>query len=507
MATTRPNILIIFGDDIGWYNISAYNLGVMGYETPNIDRIGREGALFTDWYGQQSCTAGRAAFITGQSPVRTGLTKVGLPGADQGLQPGDPTIAELLKPQGYVCGQFGKNHLGDKNEFLPTVHGFDEFFGNLYHLNAEEEPENPDYPKDPAFRKRFGPRGVMRSWATDKDDPTEDPVFGRVGKQRIENTGALNTKRMQTVNDEFTDAALDFIERAHKAQKPFFVWANSTRMHVFTHLKPESIGKTGLGTYPDGMLEHDADVGRLLAKIDQLGIADNTIVMYTTDNGAEEFSWPDGGTSPFRGEKDTNWEAGWRVPTVLRWPGVIKPATRSNQVCAHEDLLPTLLAAAGVPDIKETLLKGYKAGDKTFKVHLDGYNLLPFLKGEVKESPRKEMMYWSDDGDLMALRYENWKAVFKEQRAESFEVWSEPLVDLRVPKIFNLRSDPFERADQNSIYYKDWLIRRVFLLVPAQIFVAKWIQSFKDFPPSQKPASFSVDQVMTKLTASGQKNR
>jgi len=507
MATTRPNILIIFGDDIGWYNISAYNLGVMGYETPNIDRIGREGALFTDWYGQQSCTAGRAAFITGQSPVRTGLTKVGLPGADQGLQPGDPTIAELLKPQGYVCGQFGKNHLGDKNEFLPTVHGFDEFFGNLYHLNAEEEPENPDYPKDPAFRKRFGPRGVMRSWATDKDDPTEDPVFGRVGKQRIENTGALNTKRMQTVNDEFTDAALDFIERAHKAQKPFFVWANSTRMHVFTHLKPESIGKTGLGTYPDGMVEHDADVGRLLAKLDELGIADNTIVLYTTDNGAEEFSWPDGGTSPFRGEKDTNWEAGWRVPTVLRWPGVIKPATRSNQICAHEDLLPTLLAAAGVPDIKETLLKGYKAGDKTFKVHLDGYNLLPFLKGEVKESPRKEMMYWSDDGDLMALRYENWKAVFKEQRAESFEVWSEPLVDLRVPKIFNLRSDPFERADQNSIYYKDWLIRRVFLLVPAQIFVAKWIQSFKDFPPSQKPASFSVDQVMTKLTASGQKNR
>jgi len=507
MATTRPNILIIFGDDIGWYNISAYNLGVMGYETPNIDRIGREGALFTDWYGQQSCTAGRAAFITGQSPVRTGLTKVGLPGADQGLQPGDPTIAELLKPQGYVCGQFGKNHLGDKNEFLPTVHGFDEFFGNLYHLNAEEEPENPDYPKDPAFRKRFGPRGVMRSWATDKDDPTEDPVFGRVGKQRIENTGALNTKRMQTVNDEFTDAALDFIERAHKAQKPFFVWANSTRMHVFTHLKPESIGKTGLGTYPDGMLEHDADVGRLLAKIDQLGIADNTIVMYTTDNGAEEFSWPDGGTSPFRGEKDTNWEAGWRVPTVLRWPGVIKPATRSNQICAHEDLLPTLLAAAGVPDIKEKLLKGYKVGDKTFKVHLDGYNLLPFLKGEVKESPRKEMMYWSDDGDLMALRYENWKAVFKEQRAESFDVWSEPLVDLRVPKIFNLRSDPFERADQNSIYYKDWLIRRVFLLVPAQIFVAKWIQSFRDFPPSQKPASFSVDQVMTKLTASGQKNR
>ncbi len=505
MATKQPNILVIWGDDIGWFNVSAYNHGVMGYRTPSIDRIAKEGAMFTDWYGQQSCTAGRAAFITGQSPIRTGLTKVGLPGADQGLRARDATIAELLKPLGYATGQFGKNHLGDKNEFLPTAHGFEEFFGNLYHLNAEEEPENPDYPKDPEFRKRFGPRGVMHCWATDKDDATEDPVFGRVGKQRIENTGPLTTKRMETVNDEFTDAALAFIDRAHKANKPFFVWCNSTRMHIFTHLKPESIGKTGLGTYPDGMVEHDGDVARLLKKLDELGITDNTIVMYSTDNGPEEFSWPDGGTSPFRGEKDTNWDAGWRVPTLIRWPGVIQPGTVSNEICAHEDMMPTLLAAAGVPDVKEKLLAGYKAGDKTFKVHLDGYNLLPFFKGEVKESPRKEMLYWSDDGGLMALRYGNWKAVFQEQRAESFQVWSEPMVELRVPKIFNLRSDPFERADHSSIYYNDWLLRRVFLLVPAQGFVARWIQSFREFPPSQKPASFNLTQVMEKLEAAGQK--
>ena len=508
MATKLPNILVIWGDDIGWWNISAYNHGVMGYETPNIDRLAKEGMLFTDWYGQQSCTAGRAAFITGQSPIRTGLTKVGLPGADQGLRAKDPTIAELLKNQGYVTGQFGKNHLGDRDEYLPTAHGFDEFFGNLYHLNAEEEPENPDYPKDPAFKKKFGPRGVLHCWATDKVDATVDPVFGPVGKQRIENTGPLTTKRMETVNDEFTNAALDFIDRSVKSGKPFFAWVNSTRMHIFTHLKPESVGHTGLGTYPDGMVEHDADVGRLLDKVDKLGIADNTIVMYSTDNGPECFSWPDGGTSPFRGEKDTNWESGWRVPTLIRWPGVIKPGSRSNQIFAHEDMMPTLLAAAGVPDVKEKLLKGYTAGDdKNFKVHLDGYNLLPFFKGEVKESPRKEMLYWSDDGDLMALRYGNWKAVFKEQRAESFQVWSEPMVNLRVPKIFNLRSDPFERADHNAIYYNDWLLRRVFLLVPAQGYVAQWIQSFKEFPPSQKPASFNLDQVMATMQEAATKNR
>jgi arylsulfatase len=501
MAAKQPNILVIWGDDIGWWNVSAYNHGVMGYRTPNIDRLAKEGAMFTDWYGQQSCTAGRAAFICGQSPIRTGLTKVGLPGADQGLRAKDPTIAELLKAQGYVTGQFGKNHLGDKNEFLPTVHGFDEFFGNLYHLNAEEEPENPDYPKNPDFKKRFGPRGVLHCWATDKNDATDDGVNGPVGKQRIENTGPLTTKRMETVNDEFTNAALDFIDRSHKANKPFFVWANSTRMHIFTHLKPESVGKTGLGIYPDGMVEHDNDVGRLLDKLDQLGIADNTIVMYSTDNGPECFSWPDGGSSPFRGEKDTNWEAGWRVPTMIRWPGVIKPGTVSNEICAHEDMLPTLAAAAGAQDVKTKLLSGLKVGDKTFKVHLDGYDLGPYLRGEQKESPRKEMLYWSDDGDLMALRYGNWKAVFKEQRAESFDVWSEPMVNLRVPKIFNLRSDPFERADHDAIYYKDWLLRRVFLLVPAQGFVAQWISSFKEYPPSQTPASFNLDGVMEKLKA------
>jgi arylsulfatase len=496
----KPNILVIWGDDIGWFNPSCYNGGVMGYQTPNIDRIAKEGARFTDWYGQQSCTAGRAAFIMGQSPIRTGLTKVGLPGATLGIQPEDPTIAELLKPQGYVCGQFGKNHLGDRNEFLPTVHGFDEFFGNLYHLNAEEEPENPDYPKNPEFKKKFGPRGVLHSWATDKDDATVDPQFGKVGKQKIENTGALDTKRMETVDEEFLGGALKFIDQAHKDGKPFFCWFNSTRMHVFTHLKKESQGVTGLGTYPDGMVEHDGHVGQLLKKLDDLGIADNTLVMWSTDNGAEVFSWPDGGTTPFRGEKDTNWEGGWRVPCVMRWPGVIKPGTVSNEICAHEDMLPTILAAAGDPNIVEECLKGQKAGDKTFKVHFDGYNLIPALKGDAKEWPRKEMLYWSDDGDLMALRYDKWKMHFVEQRAEGFRVWSEPQVKLRVPLIFNLRADPFEKAEHNSSYYSDWMFHRAFLLVPAQAYVARWVASFKEFPPRQKPASFSVDEVMKKLS-------
>jgi len=495
----KPNILIIWGDDIGWFNPSCYHGGVMGYQTPNIDRIGKEGVRFTDWYGQQSCTAGRAAFITGQSPIRTGMTKVGLPGATLGIQPQDPTIAELLKPMGYVCGQFGKNHLGDRNEFLPTVHGFDEFFGNLYHLNAEEEPENPDYPKNPEFKKKFGPRGVLHSWATTTDDATVDPQFGRVGKQKIENTGPLNTKRMETVDEEFLDGALKFMDKAKADGKPFFCWFNSTRMHIFTHLKKESQGVTGVGLYADGMVEHDGMVGQLLKKLDELGIADNTIVMWSTDNGAEAFTWPDGGTTPFRSEKDTNWEGGWRVPCVIRWPGVIKPGTVSSEIGAHEDMMPTLLAAAGDPNIVDECLKGQKAGDKTFKVHLDGYNLMPAFKGETKEWPRKEMMYWSDDGDLMAMRYEQWKAVFLEQRAEAFQVWSEPQVKLRVPLIFNLRADPFEKAQHESIYYADWLAHRAFLLVPAQAFVAKWISSFKEFPPRQKPASFSIDDVMKKL--------
>ncbi len=481
----KPNIVIVWGDDIGWYNVSAYNQGVMGYRTPNIDRIAREGALFTDWYGQQSCTAGRAAFLTGQSPIRTGLTKVGLPGAKEGLMKEDPTIAELLKAQGYMTGQYGKNHLGDRDEHLPTAHGFDEFFGNLYHLNAEEEPENPDYPKSPEFKKRFGPRGVIRSTAGGK----------------IEDTGPLTRKRMETIDDEVTAGALDFIDRAHASGKPFFLWYNSTRMHIFTHLKPESEGKTGLGIYPDGMVEHDARIGEILKKLDELGLSQNTIVMYSTDNGAEVMSWPDGGTTPFRGEKNTNWEGGYRVPCAIRWPGVLAPGTVMNDVFAHEDMLPTLLAAAGDPKVKEKLLTGQTVGKSTFKVHLDGYNLLPYFKGEVKEAPRHEFLYWTDDGQLACLRYDQWKAVFLEQRAHSFDVWEEPFVALRVPKLFSLRSDPFERGDHEGIDYERWRMERVFLLVPAQAYVAQWIQSFRDFPPRQKPGSFNLDEVMANLTA------
>ncbi len=483
----KPNILIIWGDDIGWFNISANNNGIMGYRTPNIDRVAKEGALFTDWYGQQSCTAGRAAFITGQSPIRTGLTKVGLPGADLGLQPEDPTIADVLKPLGYVTGQFGKNHLGDRDEFLPTVHGFDEFFGNLYHLNAEEEPENEDYPKDPEFRKKFGPRGVLHTFANPD------------GTQTIQDTGPLTSKRMETVDEEFLDASLKFIEKAVNDDKPFFCWWNSTRMHIFTHLKKESKGVTGLGIYPDGMVEHDGHVGKLLDKLDQLGIADNTIVMYSTDNGAEVMSWPDGGTTPFRGEKDTNWEGGWRVPCAIRWPGVIKPGTVSNETFSHTDMLPTLAAAAGEPDAVEKLKKGYASGNKTFKVHIDGYNLLPFLKGDVKENPRRGFLYWSDDGDLMALRVDNWKVHFTVQRGHGLDVWKEPLVSLRAPDIYNLRSDPFERASEDAtMFYGKWMADRTFLLVPAQAIVGEFLKTFKEFPPRQKPASFSIDDALEK---------
>lgn len=487
MAEKKPNILIIWGDDIGWFNVSAYNHGIMGYRTPNIDRVAKEGALFTDWYGQQSCTAGRAAFITGQSPIRTGLTKVGLPGADLGLRPEDPTIADVLKPLGYVCGQFGKNHLGDRDEFLPTAHGFDEFFGNLYHLNAEQEPESPDYPKDPEFKKKFGPRGVLKC----KSDGN--------GGQTIENTGPLTVERMRTVDEEFLAASLDFIDRAVKDDKPFFCWWNATRMHIFTHLKKESEGVTGLGVYPDGMVEHDGHVGQLLKKLDDLGIADNTIVMYSTDNGAEVMSWPDGGTTPFRGEKDTNFEGGWRVPCAIRWPGVIKPGTVSNELFTHQDMLPTLAAAAGEPDIVEKLKKGHKCGDKSFKVHIDGYNLLPFLKGEVQENPRKGFLYWGDDGDLMALRVGNWKVEFLQQRAHGFDVWKEPLSQSRVPSIYNLRSDPFERATEDgTLFYNKWMVDRAFMLVPAQAVVAQFLKTFEEFPPRQKPASFSINEALEK---------
>ena len=488
-AGKQPNILIVWGDDIGWYNVSAYNMGMMGYKTPNIDRLAKEGALFTDWYGQQSCTAGRAAFITGQSPIRTGLTKVGLPGAKEGLMKEDPTIAELLKPYGYVTGQFGKNHLGDRDEHLPSNHGFDEFFGNLYHLNAEEEPEHPDYPKDPAFKQRFGPRGVIHSVANGK----------------IEDTGPLTKKRMETMDEEITRSTLDFIEKAHKDGKPFFVWWNTTRMHIWTHLKPESRGKTGIGIYPDGMVEHDGHVGQLLKKLDELGIADNTIVMYSTDNGAETMSWPDGGTTPFRSEKNTNWEGGYRVPCLIRWPGVIKPGTIINDVGSHEDMLPTLLAAVGDTDIKEKLLQGKKTGDKTFKVHVDGYNLLPALKGEA-EWPRQTFLYWTDDGQLAALRYGQWKMNFLEQRAHGLDVWQEQFDELRLPKLFTLRGDPFERADHESIDYGRWRIDRAFLFLPAQAYVAQWLQSLRDFPPRQKPASFSLDRVMETLTSGPRAN-
>ena len=480
----KPNILVIWGDDIGGFNISAYNNGMMGYRTPNIDSIAKDGALFTDWYGQQSCTAGRAAFITGQSPIRTGLTKVGLPGAPEGMKIEDPTIATMLKPLGYVTGQFGKNHLGDADSTLPTNNGFDEFFGNLYHLNAEEEPENIDYPQTPEFKKMFGPRGVIHSWALPD------------GTQKIEDTGPLTKERMETVDEETIAAAIGFMEKAVADKKPFYVWWNSTRMHIFTHLKPASEGVTGLGIYADGMVEHDGMVGQLLAELDKLGVADNTIVMYSTDNGAETFTWPDGGTTMFRGEKNTPWEGGYRVPTAIRWPGVIQPGTVINEIVAHEDMLPTLLAAAGDPTVKEDLLKGVTIGDRSYHVHLDGYDLAPALKGEA-EWPRKEFLYWTDDGSVAALRYGNWKISFLEQKAEGLKVWQEPFTVLRAPVITNLRMDPLERArSEDAMGYTRWYMERMFLIAPAGAYVAQWLQSFKDFPPRQKPGSFNLDRVM-----------
>ena len=484
-AEKQPNIVVIWGDDIGQFNISAYNMGMMGYKTPNIDRIGREGAIFTDWYGQQSCTAGRAAFITGQSPIRTGLTKVGLPGAPEGMKKEDPTVATMLKARGYVTGQFGKNHLGDRDDMLPTAHGFDEFFGNLYHLNAEEEPENPDYPKGEAFRKRFAPRGVIHSFADG----------------RITDTGPLTRKRMETMDEEVNEKALDFMGRAAKDGKPFFLWWNSTRMHIFTHLKAESEGKTGLGIYADGMVEHDGHVGKVLDRIHDLGLDDNTIVIYSTDNGAETFTWPDGGTTMFRGEKNTQWEGGYRVPCAIRWPGVIKPATVINEIAAHEDMLPTLLAAAGDTTVREDLLKGRKAGQMTYKVHLDGYNLIPALKGE-SPWPRKEFIYWTDDGSVAALRYENWKVTFLVQEAEGMNVWQQPFVQLRAPRLTNLRMDPFERAqDENAIGYQKWYLERMFMIAPAAGYVGQWLQSFREFPPRQKPGSFNLERVMEAVTS------
>jgi arylsulfatase A-like enzyme len=482
-AQKKPNILVIFGDDIGQSNISAYSRGVMGFMTPNIDRIGAEGGVFVQYYGQQSCTAGRAAFITGQSPYRTGLTKVGLPGAPVGLEKADPTIAEFLKPLGYMCGQFGKNHLGDQDKYLPTAHGFDEFFGNLYHLNAEEEPENPDYPKGEAFKKAFGPRGVLKTTADGK----------------IEDTGPLTKKRMETVDEEFLGAAKDFMGRQVKASKPFFVWFNSTRMHVFTHLKPGSEGKTGLGLQADGMTEHDNMVGELLKFLKDQGIEDNTIVIYSTDNGAMKNQWPDGGASPFRGEKDTNWEGAFRVPCLIRWPGVIKPGTNFTGLFSAEDWLPTLVAAAGGDqNLPARVTQGFSAGSKNFKVHLDGYNQVEYLKGAT-QTARPDFVYFDDDGHLVAYRDHRFKYTFAIQYATGMDIWRQPMVTLRAPVIIDLLADPYEYSLDGSIGYEKWFIDRAFLILPAVEKVAKYLGTYRQFPPRQAPASFSIDEVISKL--------
>jgi len=483
----RPNILVIWGDDIGQTNLSTYSFGLMGYETPNIDRIAADGIKFTDYYAEQSCTAGRSTFITGQSTLRTGLSKVGLPGADLGLREDDVTIASALKDLGYATGQFGKNHLGDKDEFLPTAHGFDEFFGNLYHLNAEEEPENRNYPTDPAFREQYGPRGVIRSSADGE----------------IEDTGPLTRKRMETVDDETSAAAIDFMRRLVEQDTPFFVWMNATRMHFRTHVREENRsepGLTALTEYADGMIEHDAMVGTILDALDEMGVADNTIVMYSTDNGPHQNSWPDAATTPFRSEKNTNWEGAFRVPAAIRWPGHIEPGTVKTGIFSGLDWFPTLMAAAGDTDIKERLLEGTTINGKEYKVHLDGYNQLPYLTGESDESARKEFFYFNDDGAIVGLRYENWKFVFLEQRSTgTLAVWAEPFTPLRLPKMFDLRSDPYERADRTSNTYWDWVIDHAFLLVPAQAEVAKFFATFEEYPPSQRSASFSVDQIQAQL--------
>ena len=485
--TDKPNILVIWGDDIGQSNVSAYSHGVMGYRTPNIDRLADEGMMFTDYYSEQSCTAGRSSFITGQSVFRTGLSKVGLPGAKEGLSKEDPTIAELLKPLGYRTGQFGKNHLGDRNEHLPTNHGFDEFFGNLYHLNAEEEPELEDYPNPaeyPDFAKKYGPRGVVHSYADG----------------RVEDTGPLTKKRMETIDDETVDAAEKFIREAVKSGEPFFVWWNGTRMHFRTHVKKENRGISGQDEYSDGMIEHDMHVGRLLNLLDELKITDNTIVQYGTDNGPHKNTWPDAGSNPFRGEKNSNWEGGWRTPSFVRWPNHIEKGSISNEIFSGMDWLPTYLAAAGQPDIKEKLHKGYKIGSKTYKIHLDGYNMLPYLTGKEKEGRRKEIFYFSDDGDLTALRYDDWKIIFMEQRAAgTLEVWANPFTPLRIPLMFNLRRDPYEYATITSNTYYDWLLDHVFLLVPAQAYVGDFLKTFQEYPPRMKAASFSLDQVLEQL--------
>lgn len=493
MPKGKPNILILWGDDIGQSNLSCYSDGLMGYKTPNIDRLAKEGVRFNHYYAEQSCTAGRAAFITGQSVFRTGLSKVGLPGAELGFQAEDPTIAELLKPLGYRTGQFGKNHFGDRDEHLPTVHGFDEFFGNLYHLNAEEEPELADYPDPeefPNFRQRFGPRGVLHCWSDGN------------GGQRIENTGPLTKKRMETIDDEFLVETKRFIQDAKTADEPFFVWFNTSHMHFRTHCKPESKGQAGRwqSEYHDTMIDHDKQIGEILNLIDELGLTEDTIVMYSTDNGPHMNSWPDAGMTPFRNEKNSNWEGAYRVPCLVRWPNQIPAGEVLNGIVSHLDWLPTMLAAAGDADIKEKLLTGYQVGDKNFKIHLDGYNQLDYWTGKTDKSARKEFFYFSDDGDLTGLRYDNWKFVFMEQRATgTLQVWAEPFTSLRVPKIFNLLTDPYERADITSNTYWDWMLDHAFMLIPAQTLVGEFLATFKDYPPRQKAASFSVENILEKL--------
>ncbi len=507
-TTKKPNILVIWGDDIGISNLSCYSDGLMGYKTPNIDRIAKEGMRFTDSYGEQSCTAGRASFITGQSGIRTGLLKVGIPASPMGLKAEDPTIAELLKPHGYATGQFGKNHLGDRNEFLPTVHGFDEFFGNLYHLNAEEEPELPNYPPEkdfPNFKKKYGPRGVLHCWATDKDDPAVDERFGRVGKQKIKDTGPLTKKRMENCDDEFVGAAKAWIKKQNDAGEPWFCWVNTTHMHLRTHTKPESLGQAGRwqSPYHDTMIDHDKNVGELLDLLEDLGIAEDTFVMYSTDNGPHMNTWPDGAMTPFRSEKNTNWEGAFRVPMLVRWPGKIPAGIVSNEIVHHHDWLPTFLAMAGDTEIKERLLQGHEIGDKYFRVHLDGFNLLPYLTGEAEKSPRQGFVYFGDDGELLAVRFDNWKAVFMEQRERgTLQIWAEPFTTLRVPKIFNLRTDPFERADITSNTYYDWFIDNDYIAFAATAIVTEFLQSLREYPPRQKPASFTIDQALEQVESS-----
>lgn len=504
-GSDKPNILVIWGDDIGISNLSCYSHGLMGYRTPNIDRIAKEGMMLIDSYGEQSCTAGRSSFITGQSVLRTGLSKVGFPGAPIGMSDKLLTIAGALKNQGYATGQFGKNHLGDLNQMLPTNHGFDEFFGNLYHLNAEEEPEQEDYPsgKDfPSFKKTYGPRGVIHSWATDKDDPTVDPRWGKVGKQKIEDTGPLNRKRMQTCDDEFVAAAKKFIKAQNDAGKPFFVWLNTTHMHLYTHTKQKSLGQAGRwqSPYHDTMIDHDRNVGEMLDFLDELGITDDTFVMYSTDNGPHRNSWPDAGMTPFRSEKNTNWEGAFRVPMLVRWPGKIKPGSISTEIVQHHDWLPTFLVMAGEPDVVEKCKKGYQAIGRTYKNHIDGYNLVPYLTGQEEHGPRQMFVYISDDGDILATRFDNWKVVFMEQRCKgTLEVWAEPFTRLRVPKLFNLRTDPYEFADVTSNTYYEWFMRRTYMISAAQLIFSKWAETFKDFPPIQKPNTFTIDDAIAKM--------